>query len=235
MEGYDAFDLPTTGRFRAYRLLVPDVDWFAEALNTALTELGDIDNWFPQGTADVDYCTRMGVFCGQSLRRSVEMLGFCFPFAGALLPQDCLWCDGAQYRQADYPDLCALIGGIYGGADAGYFRVPDLRGRVLVGVGAGAGLSNRNLADTFGEEQHALSTGEMPAHNHPDTGHYHTTGNSLTGVALTPGELPVLVPNPIPALTGSGTAAVTSAGGGDSHNNLQPSIALNFVIVAVAS
>lgn len=45
-------------------------------------------------------------------------------------------------------------------------RTPDLRGRFLVGVGDGVGLTPRTTGDTGGEEFHALSIAEMPAHDH---------------------------------------------------------------------
>jgi microcystin-dependent protein len=40
-----------------------------------------------------------------------------------------------------------------------------------------------------------------------------------------PGEGPVLIPNPLPALTGS-------TGGGAAHENMPPYIALRFVLIA---
>jgi microcystin-dependent protein len=233
MEGYDAYDVPASGKFRTYRLNLPDADWFVEALVTALTELGDYANWTINGTADVDYCVRSGLAISQSLQRSVELVGMVFPYAGQILPFGCLWCDGSQVSQQDYPDLYTLLGNTFGSADTGMFRLPDMRGRAAIGTGTGSGLTNRDLADTTGTETHQLTTSEIPSHGHSDTGHQHTTGNSLTFLALT-GEEPVLMPNPIPALTGSASANITSTGGDGAHNNMQPSLALNFVIVAVA-
>ena len=43
---------------------------------------------------------------------------------------------------------------------------PDLRGRFILGMGHGSGLENRNLNDSGGEENHVLTTSEMPRHNH---------------------------------------------------------------------
>jgi microcystin-dependent protein len=72
----------------------------------------------------------------------------------------------------------------------------------------------------------------MPSHTHLDLGHTHLTGNSLPGLALAPGEEPVLVPNPIPGVTGTGNAAIQNTGGGGAHNNVQPTIALYAYILA---
>lgn len=89
-----------------------------------------------------------------------------------------LWCDGARYSNADYPDLVAAIGTSYRqpGDPAGTFRVPDLRGRTPVGAGQGTGLTNRTLGSVFGLEQVTLVTNQMPAHTHTinDPGHSHT-------------------------------------------------------------
>ena len=64
-----------------------------------------------------------------------------------------------------------------------------------------------------------------------DTGHVHSIGNSLIFLALT-GEEPVLMPNPIPAVTGSGNAAITNTGSGDPHNTIGPRLGITFLIVA---
>lgn len=127
-------------------------------------------------------------------------------------------CDGASYATADYPDLFALIGYTFGGSGAN-FNVPDLRGRVVVDAGSGSGLTPRSLGDIFGEENHTLSGGEVPIHSHL----YQTP--QLVGNIIPPGAgLPFYIP--ITANTGT-------AGGGGSHNNIQPSIALTYYIQAV--
>ena len=60
------------------------------------------------------------------------------------------------------------------------FYVPDLRGRSPVGAGAGTGLTTRALGATGGAETHQLVTGEIPAHNHTDSGHSHGVGTLAT-------------------------------------------------------
>jgi microcystin-dependent protein len=52
-----------------------------------------------------------------------------------------LWCDGAEYLQADYPQLYSLLGTRYGSASAGAFRVPDVRENLLAGPGVMPGSS----------------------------------------------------------------------------------------------
>ncbi len=43
---------------------------------------------------------------------------------------------------------------------------PDLRGRFIIGTGQGSNLTNRNLGDIGGEENHLLSPDEIPQHAH---------------------------------------------------------------------
>src|SRR5512136_777203 len=54
------------------------------------------------------------------------------------------------------------------------FPLPDSRGRVKIGYGQGAGLTNRNiLGEGIGEETHILTLAETPTHGG------HTTGTAL--------------------------------------------------------
>src|SRR6266436_2064689 len=101
--------------------------------------------------------------------------GIVLPFGGASPPAGWLLADGTSYPTATYPDLFAVLGYTYGGSGAN-FNVPDMRGRTVVGAGAGAGLTNRPLGGTVGEESHALTIPELASHTH-DLWHTHTMGN----------------------------------------------------------
>jgi len=107
-------------------------------------------------------------------------VGMVIDFAGTSPPSGWLMCNGQAYLQTQYPALFAVIGGYYGwsGAYGGSntFNVPDCRGRTTVGVGKGAGLTNRGLGGKGGEENHVLSLAELPSHNHGinDPGHAHS-------------------------------------------------------------
>lgn len=46
---------------------------------------------------------------------------------------------------------------------------PDLRGRFVIAIGSGAGLTTRTLGATGGTETHTLTTGEIPGHTHTGT------------------------------------------------------------------
>jgi microcystin-dependent protein len=127
-----------------------------------------------------------------------------------------LLCDGAAYGTDDYPALYAAIGTNFGVGGAGTFRVPQLGGRMPIGVGVTSGLSERNLADVGGAETVTLSGDQMPGHDH--------SINSYISWGATPGAEPVSVVNPLIS------DSTGNAGGGENHENMPPFIALNFFI-----
>jgi microcystin-dependent protein len=105
-------------------------------------------------------------------------------YGGTIAPAGWLMCDGSAVSRTTYAALFAAIGGIYGAGDGSTtFNVPDMRGRVPVGVGQGAGLTNRTLNSTGGEETHVLSVAELAAHAHGVTDPTHNHGHSDPGHA----------------------------------------------------
>jgi microcystin-dependent protein len=101
--------------------------------------------------------------------------GMVSPFAGANAPTGWLLCDGSAQLRTAYAALFAVIGTIYGPGDGSTtFNLPDGRGRTLMGVGQGTGLTQRNLADVGGEENHQLSIAELAVHTHLQTAHNHS-------------------------------------------------------------
>ena len=85
----------------------------------------------------------------------VTPAGVIAAFAGAAAPTGWLLCDGKEYDRRTYPALAAVFG------NGMKFRVPDLRGRTVLGVNAA-----HKLGELGGEEQHALTVDEMPRHSH---------------------------------------------------------------------
>lgn len=103
--------------------------------------------------------------------------GMVVDYAGSAAPAGWLLCDGSPVSRTTYANLFAAIGITWGAGDGSTtFNVPDLRGRATVGVGTGTGLTARALAGSGGVESVALSTAEMPTHNHTTTesAHNHT-------------------------------------------------------------
>lgn len=148
----------------------------------------------------------------------VPIVGLIVPFVTADPPPNVLPCDGSEYLREDFPTLYDLLDPFFI-VDADHFKVPDLRGRSVIGVGSGSGLSNRNVGDVGGEEEHQLTVGELASHSH--------SIELTTGVpGVSPGEVIFDVTIPIiPDATGN-------TGGDEAHNNMQPFYALNYGIVA---
>lgn len=150
--------------------------------------------------------------------------GIMTDFGGTTAPFGYLLCDGTSYPTATYPNLFTAIGYTWGGAGAN-FNVPDLRGRVSVGAGQGAGLTNRIPSQIFGEETHLLVLGEIPSHTHTvnDPGHRHVwpSSTNMAGSNNARGFGGPLTD----ALVNASTTGITNAnaGGGGAHNNIQPS------------
>ena len=217
-------------------LLIPNAeDWIA-IVTGALNSLVLPDSWIPFGTLTPEQAAAALVdmfdkFCFQ--QGVCRVIGEIITWAGATSP-DPKWlvCDGSSLLRASYPDLFAVIGVTYGSADGTHFNIPDLQGRVGVGVGSGSGLSTYTLGGQGGEETHTLTTAETPAHSHVDTGHSHTEGIAVPAVGAAIVGVPIPAAIPGVGVTGIAAAAIANTGGGGSHNNIQPFLALNYLIVA---
>lgn len=90
----------------------------------------------------------------------MRYFGFNFP------PKNWAMCNGQIMSISQNEALFSLLGTTYGGNGVQTFALPDLRGRVAVGMGQGLGLSQYSQGQQGGQENHTLLTTEMPAHNH---------------------------------------------------------------------
>ena len=138
--------------------------------------------------------------------------------AYASAPTGWLLCNGAAISRTTYAALFTAIGTTYGSGDGSTtFNLPDMRGKVPAGYKSGDA-NFGTLGGAVGEAAHALTTGEMPAHTH--TVPSNNPGSFITGSGFAHGD----PSNP-------GTAATTSStGSGTAHNNIQPSLTINFFI-----
>lgn len=221
-------DAPVTGS-ALYLFTLPKTDWFIREFLDAIYQMTLEYNWEQTGTTTIEEATNAAQDTYWSATR---MIGMIIPIATSTMPDNVLPCDGRTLARVDYPELYLALDDAFI-VDEDYLRLPDLRGRAVVGAGQGTGLSERLVGDTGGAETHQLSTAEMPVHTHADTGHIHTTHLHASGLALAPGELPVALP-PVGGLeaTSSGNAANSNAGSGNAHNNMQPFLAIKYGIVA---
>lgn len=103
------------------------------------------------------------------------------PFAGSTAPQGWLLCDGSAVSRSTYSDLFTAIGTTYGAGDGSTtFNVPDLAGRVVLGVS-----NDHALGTSGGEANHTLTEQELPAHIHTVPSHGHANNISAKTPVLT--------------------------------------------------
>ena len=173
-------------------------------------------------------------------------------FAANFAPKNWALCKGQLLAVSQNLSLFALIGNTYGGDGNVTFALPDLRGRAAIGAGIGVGLTPRNLGVPVGNERVILNTNQIPAHNHQAA---MSAGKADLYTSNNPGqsELPSQSNNVISADGGgtafifglgpanvkmapasiqnvSGTITTALTGGSQGHDNMQPSLALNYII-----
>ena len=148
---------------------------------------------------------------------NVSPPGMITAFAGKTAPIGWLMCDGSKKSVGDYPYLADVLGDTYGAKTETEFTLPDLRGRVIAGYGNDAVLSSSTtLGHTRGSENWKLTIDEMPSHTHSYTTH------SALGASGFGGD----------AQLRSKSATTGTSGGNKAHNNVQPTIVLNYIIKA---
>ncbi len=179
-----------------------------------------------------------------------EMKQVSFGFA----PGGWVKCNGQLLDPATHPELFALIGTTYGGDGTTTFAVPDMGGRVPVGYGNPTGLSTYTIGQTGGEEVVTLTEEQLPVHSHTgtidlgtnanvaipvfdDSGSTHEASNSYLahGEDINDEAVNLYSSSNDATLAAfdapvSGTITTNSTGNGTSINNLQPYLAVNYII-----
>lgn len=90
-------------------------------------------------------------------------------YGAAAAPTGYLLCDGTAVSRTTYATLFGVISTTYGVGDGSTtFNVPDMRGRMPLGLGTGSGLTARSLNDQPGAETFTLAEANMPAHAHQE-------------------------------------------------------------------
>lgn len=156
----------------------------------------------------------------------IRMCAFNFP------PRGWATCDGQLLAINQNQALFSLLGTTYGGNGTTNFALPDMRGRAPCHWGTGPGLPPMSIGERAGAESVTLITSQLPAHGHgvrasTDLASATSPAGALMG-AKGRGGADVYAPaNNLTALASSG---VGPTGGGQAHDNMQPSLVVNFVI-----
>lgn len=153
-------------------------------------------------------------------------------FAGNFAPRSYAFCNGQLLPIAQNTALFSILGTIYGGDGRTTFALPNLQGRAAMNQGRGPGLTQRTLGEQGGEAAVTLQTSQIPSHNHLLRG-TSSSGDNSNPATRTFGSGGRGDP---PFYASQGTTvpmaqnAIGITGGGQGHNNMQPYLAVSFII-----
>ena len=163
-----------------------------------------------------------------------EIRTFSFGFA----PKGWAMCNGQLLPINQNQALFSLLGTQYGGDGIRDFALPDLRGRLALGIGTSSAGTSFTIGEVLGEATHTLLEAEMPAHNHAIAASVNGTSNATN----IPSSAVVLGSG---SSSGAGTPAVSiydstapgttmlplgDTGGDQPHQNLMPFTVLSYCI-----
>jgi microcystin-dependent protein len=153
-------------------------------------------------------------------------------FGGNFAPAGWAFCDGRLVPISENETLFNLIGTTYGGDGQQTFGLPDLRGRVPIHQGTGAGVTY-TIGEQAGVETVTLTSNQMPSHTHPmaatasgqqasPAGAYFATVSSTQAGANAYDVSPVSTPL-VPT-------SILPVGGNQPHTNVQPTLFVSYII-----
>ncbi len=163
-------------------------------------------------------------------------------FGGNFAPRGWAFCDGQLLAINSNQALFSILGTTYGGDGRTTFALPDLRGRVAMHQGTGPGLAPRSLGQRSGTETNTLNVTNLPSHNHglasgtvsiPVSGE-DANQDEANGQYLANGTFYHNSPD---GTYGGGpinlSGNTANQGGSQAVNNMQPYLALNYIIALV--
>ncbi len=159
------------------------------------------------------------------------------PFVGQILlvgfnfnPPGWFYCQGQLVPISDYPALYNLLGTTFGGNGQTNFALPDLRGRVPIHQGTGAGIGTYIMGQIGGTESVTLGLSNYPAHNHQFlAASQNSNASSPSGNAIGGGLAAFNDTGAVLGQLTQGTITM-SAGGSQPHENRQPLLVMNWLI-----
>ncbi len=152
-------------------------------------------------------------------------LGSILLFAGNFAPKGWAMCDGQILPISQNTALFSILGTTYGGNGTSNFALPDLRSRVPIGFGQGPGLSPYVEGQTGGVESVILTSGQLPGHQHVQP-----ASNADEGTNRPNGAVPARGGVYAASSDGSALAPTSIVGSNQAHENVQPYLAMNYII-----
>ena len=154
-------------------------------------------------------------------------------FAGNFAPRGWAFCNGQLLPIAQNTSLFSLIGTTYGGDGRTTTALPNLKGRIPMHPGRGPGLTSRRLGQRGGVEMVSLTEAQMPNHTHTAHGdqspaNQRNPENHIPAAGGGRGTVLYADPNNLQSFR-----KLSSTGGSQSHNNMQPFLVMNFIIALV--
>ena len=141
-------------------------------------------------------------------------------------PQGWALCQGQLLPIADNSALFSLLGTTFGGDGQTTFGLPDLRGRMPVGMGNGPGLSPYDIGQAGGTESVTLVAGNLPAHTHSVAASSADKNDASPANAFFSGGGAYNTA----ANATMNPSMVGPAGGNQPHENRQPVLGINWII-----
>ncbi len=151
-----------------------------------------------------------------------QIRAFAFDYA----PEGWMPCDGRLLPPSAHAELYSLLGTRFGGDGHTSFALPDLRGRVAMGIG------RHSRGAMGGRETVSLTTDEMPSHSHAlqavgTQADKHEPGGHMLAQESSPAYA---------TPQGGDTAGMgdmvreTGYEPANAHDNVQPSLVVNYCI-----
>jgi microcystin-dependent protein len=172
-----------------------------------------------------------------------EYLGAIKLFAGNFAIKGFAFTQGQLMSIQQNTALFSLLGTAYGGNGVTTFALPNLQSRLPIGQGTGPGLSTRTIGEIGGADNVTLLSANVQPHTHAFNGAnaINQTSTSTAGPTVVLGPVGAGSRNTFYAPAGSpgitsqllNAGAVGSVGGNLPHNNIQPSMGMNYIIALI--
>lgn len=153
----------------------------------------------------------------------VRLVGFNFA------PADWYTCNGQLLAISAYSTLFNLIGTTFGGDGQATFGLPNLQSRISVHQGSGSFGTSYVIGEVGGVETVSVTQNQIPAHTHMAAVAANATSNTTAPAGNLPGSGVEAYGTTAPT-EAMAAGMISPAGGNQPHSNMQPYLALNWII-----